>query len=108
MSVNRQDYGRCSMIRFFHRLLNPHCPECAVCVTCEALKAQVASLLHEKERLLDALLEKQKPDIVSPVHAEPIKPRFIPWSVRRQLLEEREKKRMETEKLEEEVLDSSV
>jgi hypothetical protein len=86
------------MINFFHKLFNPHCPHCKadeednkVCTSCEVLKLQLNIVNAEKERLLEALLEKPKPDLeprkLSQDELERVKPKMMTWNMRRQMLE---------------------
>lgn len=83
---------------WIHRLFNPHCPSChdeMICNSCELLKGQLEVANHEKNRLLDRLLEKPAVDIPAPP-MEVTRPHNIPWAVRRQMLEseDREKARL--------------
>lgn len=81
------------MFLFFHRLFNPHCEHCReerqetkVCSSCETLRQQLEIANHEKEKLLERILEKPEPE----VNTQPIpvtQAKNIPWNVRRQLLE---------------------
>jgi hypothetical protein len=86
------------MLKWLHHLFNPHCPDCKadnedlkVCLSCETLKAELASERFEKNKLLSTLLE-----VVHPVvrvekeeqkELQPIAPRTVPWNVKRQMLE---------------------
>lgn len=83
------------MIKFFHHLLNPHCPECAlerqearVCESCETLRLEIERLRIENARLLDRILEKPKEEPRTDTSdLKPILPRNMPWNVRKQILE---------------------
>jgi len=88
------------MSTWFHKLLNPHCPDCKeerenskVCASCETLKIQLESVNHEKNKLLDRLLT---PPIVETV-VQPVReitaPVNIPWNVRRQMLEREDREK---------------
>jgi len=92
------------MISWLHKLLNPHCPHCKadeednrVCQSCETLKMQLAIVNAEKQRMLEALLDKPKPNI-EPQKVEipqEVKPRMMTWNMRRQMLEAEDKKTAE-------------
>jgi hypothetical protein len=88
------------MVNWLHHLFNPHCPECQhdkECKSCDVLQAQVDRLTRENERLLETLLDKQKPEPVAvQTDFKELKQRHIPWNVRRQMLEneDREKARI--------------
>ena len=99
------------MIKFFHKLFNPHCPDCMeaareskVCDSCEYLKMEVARLHRDNENLLDRLLNKPtktETKIVEPTaQLRPINKGLTQsWNVRRQLLENEDR---QTAKLREE------
>lgn len=81
-----------SVIKWFHHLFNPHCPECAhdlACKNCEILQGILEQERYEKKQLLEKLLHKD--DLPVATNNERIleipKPRNIPWSVRQQMLE---------------------
>src|SRR5689334_18617927 len=79
------------IVKWFHHLFNPHCPECehdSVCKNCEQLRSILAEERFEKKQLLEKLLHKDEP--VQAQSYQPIelpKPRNIPWSARQQMLE---------------------
>jgi hypothetical protein len=92
------------MFKFIHHLLNPHCQECKdeqeddkVCKSCETLKHQLEIANYEKERLLKALLENDKPadnQSSPPVNYEPIRsPKSVTWAIRKQMLEAEDKEK---------------
>jgi hypothetical protein len=94
------------MFKFFHKLFNPHCPDCAeqerenrICASCETLKTENARLSNENLRLLEVLLRKASgQDIESEGSTETLRPlpvtnKHIPWNVRRQMLEAEDKAR---------------
>lgn len=75
------------------------------CPTCEVLRTQLDIEQAEKKYLLEKLLAKDIP-VEKPLSDEakiPIKPSYIPWRVRQQMLEaeDREKARVMREKTEE-------
>lgn len=94
------------MLKWIHHLLEPHCKDCReerelareeskVCLSCETLKSQLATANHEKQQLLNRVLElttppktEVKPTIITP---EALKPRSVPWRVRQQMLEEEDR-----------------
>ena len=60
------------------------------CATCEVLREQLANSERERRELLHKLLEKDKPEPVAPVQEEelkPILPDFIPFRIKRQMME---------------------
>lgn len=60
-----------------------------ICKTCETLKEQMSILNHEKEKLLNRLLERPEvePERIEAPEPQAVKPRMVPWNVRRQMLE---------------------
>ena len=85
------------MIKFFHRLFNPHCDHCAqeardskICPTCEVYRAQLELVNHEKKLLL-ATIEKISNPVIEekefPSNIEPIQSKNTPWPIRRRMLE---------------------
>ncbi len=91
------------MTNFFHRLFNPHCPDCIAaereldhCSSCETLREQLSIANREKDKLLQALLEVNKPKTEETrvtEKPEPLNPRYTPWRVRQQILEEQDRER---------------
>jgi hypothetical protein len=84
------------MFKWLHRLWNPHCAECAqdkldatLCISCETLRQQLEFSNREREKLLEALLEKSNPKPVAELPKEEFKPpsKTIPWKVKKQMLE---------------------
>ena len=115
------------MIKWFHHLLNPHCPHCLIereqsehCKACDILQYEVERLRAENERLLARILHIPEPTIERTVAPElvSIRPRATTWAVRKQMLEaeDREKARIlskapvakETQDLEDELLNAEV
>jgi len=84
------------MIKFFHKLFNPHCDHCAqelrdskICPTCEVYRAQLELVNHEKKLLL-ATIEKISNPVIEEKefpHTEPIQPKNVPWAARKRMLE---------------------
>lgn len=75
------------------------------CKSCEVLQRQLEIVNFEKKQLLETILEGNKPKIetVTIAPSEPIKPRNVSWAVKRQMLEQEDRKRaiLEREKQEE-------
>ena len=75
------------------------------CQTCKLLQEQLEKAEMEKNRLLDYILQKPSNDEIvlernRPVSSlgriepdEPIKPKFIPWAVRREMLENEDRQK---------------
>lgn len=86
------------MSNWIHRLFNPHCPHCeveAVNETVEILKHQLELANVEKAKLLQTVIDLTHP-IVNEVKSDapeplPLLPKYMPFSVRRQLLEQEDK-----------------
>lgn len=93
--------------KFFHEFANPHCSHCEgdkICQSCETLKEQLAAANIEKNKLLDLILEKNKVVNEEPakeIDYQSVKPKYIPWNVRKELLEaeDRERARIQRDKL---------
>jgi hypothetical protein len=84
------------MTNFFHRLFNPHCPDCradAICESCETLRIEIARLRDENTKLLDRILEKPTSPVAQEVAPMKVPPRNVPWNVRRQMLEAEDRER---------------
>lgn len=97
-------------MKWLHKLLHPHCDQCReeeierlereresrICNTCEMLRNQVQLLYEERDKLLDRLLNSQVQKEESKVDTSNIKMRlpsnFIPWRVKRQMLEAEDKR----------------
>lgn len=87
-----------AFVKWLHHLFNPHCPDCIpVCESCNTLKMELARANIEKERLLQAILDLQKPPVVNVPISEPpkidTKNTPLPWRVRQQLLETEDRER---------------
>lgn len=70
------------------------------CETCEILREQLAKSDAERRELLTRLLAKETPEPSHVVEEEfqPIKPQFIPWRVRQQMLEAEDRKKAQLTK----------
>jgi len=107
------------MIKWIHHLLNPHCEHCieeklesSICKSCETLKSILEISNHEKQKLLERLLEKPETELVKE-KIEITAPKLMNWKVRQQMLEAEDRKRAQllrdykkTEELESQVLDN--
>jgi hypothetical protein len=67
------------------------------CETCEILRGLLAKSDSERRDLLQRLLDKDKPEPPQIEREEPqeIKPAFVPWRVRQQMLEAEDRKEAE-------------
>lgn len=108
------------MIKFLHHLFTPHCPDCRaefienreelklqhadelheresikVCESCQTLTRQLEIANAEKERLLDRLLEITNPSkqVITQETPKVSMPRAIPWNMRRQMLENEDRRK---------------
>lgn len=63
------------------------------CASCELLRAQLEACNSERKELLIRLLDKDKevPVLTQKEDLQPIQPHFIPWRVRQQMLEEKDR-----------------
>lgn len=57
------------------------------CQNCDYFKLQIESLQHRNEQLVRQLTQTDVPPVPVTETKEPLKPRFIPWRTRRQMLE---------------------
>lgn len=80
---------------WWHRFWNPHCSHCNPCVSCEYLKIQIEKLQLKNDELLQGILKgmtnETKP-LLAEIPPELVKPKFVPWRVRRQMLEQEDAK----------------
>lgn len=66
------------------------------CASCETLRGQLEFVNFEKKQLLDAILRLTNPQFETPHNeqeTQPIRPKNIPWTVKRQMLEEEDRVR---------------
>ncbi len=90
-------------MNWLHRLFNPHCPECEakdLNPVIEELRIELTSLRYERDRLLKYILDEPRSGNNMGTQAnseikdeEPILPKIIPWSVRKQMLEAEDHKK---------------
>jgi hypothetical protein len=66
-----------------------------VCETCEVLRDSLARSEAERKELLHRLLEPKQaePLIKQDEEFVPVTPKFVPWRVRQQMLEQEDKKK---------------
>jgi hypothetical protein len=64
------------------------------CQTCEVLRLQLDESNRERRQLLQQLLERDKPEppVETKEELQPIRPQFVPWRVRQQMLEAEDRK----------------
>lgn len=87
------------MLKWIHKLLNPHCPHCIEeielsnhCETCEVLKLELSHLRSERDILLNRLLNNNEQPNQGQEESnfkdmQLLRPGHIPWRVRQQALE---------------------
>jgi len=78
------------MLRFISFLLGkPY----ETCKSCETLKEQLKIMQEQNKDLLYTLIDRSKPE-VRPINIEkmePIKPKYVPWSVTQRNLERKDR-----------------
>ena len=89
------------MIKFFHHLFNPHCPDCLLeklrekeCESCDTLRMEIDRLRLENNKLLMALINPAK-EIEREINVAellPITPRRVPQSVLREQYEREDRR----------------
>jgi len=92
-------------MKWFHRLRNPHCPDCIaedednkVCLSCDTLRTELAAVRRHNEQLMETLIEQFGPRQISQEQVEvkiPIDPKTLSWRARRQILEANDKREAE-------------
>lgn len=93
------------MLNWIHHLLEPHCPVCVmeneskrICQSCETLKSQLEIVNFDKKILLERIIELTRPVVPTiearePIDRDEIRPRTIPWEVRKNMLEAEDRKK---------------
>ena len=89
--------------QWFHHLFNPHCPDCAIertCRSCDDLRTLLAQERYDKQQLLNQLLLITNPTapVIEPKEEkawQPIKPRHVSWSVKKEMLEAEDRAKAE-------------
>jgi len=74
------------IVRFYRWLMKEPEP----CQSCEVLRELLASTLHEKNKLLQLIVPAKEAE-VEPEELKEVKPRFVPWAVRKQMLEKEDR-----------------
>ena len=89
------------MIKFFHKLFNPHCADCRAeeidkelsnheartCKSCETLRLQLDIANYEKKDLLNRLLNPIREEVTESIEFKEV-PKQIPFHVRKAQLEQ--------------------
>lgn len=99
-----------SFSKFFHELFYPHCPQCIkdnedeldlkrdalVCNSCESLKSQLAVVNQQNLVLLNKIINpvETTSQVADTVERRPIQTRHIPWTVKKQQLEQSSRERV--------------
>lgn len=82
------------MVKFFHKLLHPHCRECREeehCQNCDTLRSLLEAKTYECQKLIDRIVAPPLTKVeVTETKEESLKPvqAFQSWRVRQQMLEE--------------------
>lgn len=63
------------------------------CESCETLKQQLEIANYEKEKLLNRIMEKPEPERTTAPEPQAVRPKMVPWHVRRQMLEREDRER---------------
>jgi hypothetical protein len=71
----------------------PFIMEPKICETCEILKMELAKAQEREKRLLDKILDVPKVEDAPPRTPIPIPRNQLPWSARKQILEEEDRQR---------------
>ena len=77
------------------------------CLVCEALRTSLDNSERERRELLQRVLAPSTPSEVSVEKEEfvPIKPNFVPWRVRQQMLEAEDRKKIQLTREKEKEID---
>jgi hypothetical protein len=87
------------MIKWLHHLFNPHCSICESQYkpdAAEVLREQLAHANYEKEQMLKYIMEPQPIVHNEPTpieEPEPIRPKIVPWNVKRAMLENEDRQK---------------
>lgn len=92
-------------MKWLHRLMNPHCPDCIaeyedskICASCDTLRTELAAVRRHNEQLMETLIEQFGPRQVTTSEAEvkiPLDSKTLPWRARKQMLEQNDRKEAE-------------
>lgn len=104
--------------KWFHFILEPHCQQCvddrlreAECQSCKTLHDVLNQVQEHNRILINTIVDMSKPvpaEEVPMKDMEPIKPRYVPWNVRKRMLEEQDRIKAEHMKALDEELDGLV
>lgn len=89
---------------FFRKILRLDEPHCE---SCDVLQKQLEIANYEKKQLLEHILDFTKPAVIEPPatrNIEPITPKTVPFSVKRQMLEQEDRVKAEILKQKEQEL----
>ena len=102
------------LVKFLHHIFQPHCQEChdeiqdaRICSSCETLKQQLEIANYEKRELLNKLIKPEPIQVEQPDFSQ-MRPKAVPWRVRREELEAEDRKRAQLLKEKEKELKSVV
>lgn len=91
-------------MKWLHRLLKPHCDECQleqrekkICQSCETLKSELATVRFQNDQLMKSILDIVHPPIpeVTAKQEPDFKPLTSSWRVKKQMLEENDRRAAE-------------
>jgi hypothetical protein len=89
------------MIKWLHHLFNPHCPECKEekelhCKSCEVLQIQLERTQSQLNQILQMMIQPRVTETVPVEEIQPIRQsRYVPFSVKKQMLEAESRKQAE-------------
>jgi len=76
------------IVRFYRWLMKEPEP----CQSCEVLREILASTLYEKNKLLELIAPAKETEVI-PEELKEVKPRWVPWEVRKQMLEKEDREK---------------
>jgi hypothetical protein len=86
------------LAKFWHHLTEPHCDACRAeieemraCASCETLRQQLEIANYEKRELLNKLIRPEP--VVNEPNFNELRPKTVPWRVKREELEAEDRKR---------------
>jgi hypothetical protein len=87
-------------MNWFHKFLNPHCPDCKddqINIAIETLRSELAAERYNNQLLINALIPKT-PEVVETRREQPIEinNRNLPWRVKQQMLEAEDRAKAQT------------
>lgn len=112
-----------TFLESLHRFLNPNCDHCVHldeleferkresthCQSCDTLRQMLDTANREKERLLDLIIEKNKPEprYEGSEVLNPIRTAQLPWRARQAMLEAEDRKKAQVLREHQELLKNS-